>query len=342
MSPIEIIAIILLAAFASWVITGRLLAILRRHTILDIPNDRSSHSTPIPRGGGIAVISIILTSWAIIWFAYDTQTTVQAFWIMIGLCLCLAFISAVDDVKNGIPAIVRLLVQSIVVTIGLFTLPQSGQTFWGYIPVELDLALTAIIWLWFLNLFNFMDGIDGLAGSQSITTGLGICAVALITPDMSVYGLYGLALAGATIGFLPWNWQPAKIFLGDVGSISIGFIIGWLLLSITSYGMWSAAILLVLYFVSDTTLTLTRRLLKGSKVWKPHREHYYQLAVRAGCNHSYVVILITILNIILCGLAFISTVSETAEWLSVSVGIILTMWIIWYFRFVRPKSVNAK
>ena len=102
------------------------------------------------------------------------HTTSQSFWIMIGLCLFLAFISAVDDLKNGIPAIVRLLIQSIVVTIGLFTLPQTGQTFWGYLPIELDLALTAIMWLWFLNLFNFMDGIDGLAGSQSITIGLGI------------------------------------------------------------------------------------------------------------------------------------------------------------------------
>src|SRR5262249_3508936 len=148
----------------------------------------------------------------------------------------------------------------------------------------------ALLWIWWINLFNFMDGIDGLAGSEAAAIGGGLLLFANLSaaadPDLV---LPAAVLTGAAVRFLAWDWSPAQIFLGDVGSAPLGYLLGYLLLGFAARGHWKIALILPLYFLADATITLGRRLLRGERVWQAHRDHYYQRAVRHGLSHSAVV-----------------------------------------------------
>ncbi len=330
----------LAAGAASWLATGGVLRILRRRGVLDIPNERSSHSAPTPRGGGIAVTGVLLIAWLVLWLAGEGSAAPGNFWLVLGAGAALALISWFDDVLGGLPAVLRFAAQAIAVAAGLFALPEGG-VFQGALPPALDLALSGLIWLWFLNLFNFMDGIDGIAGSQTASAGLGLFALAIVAPAAAGLGPYGLMAAAAAIGFLPWNWQPARIFLGDVGSVPLGYVIGWLLLALASSGLWQAALLLVLYFVADASFTLLRRLLRGEAIWRAHHQHYYQFAVAAGCSHAHVVLVITGVNILLVGLALATTLSSVSAWSALVAGMLLTICLLWYLRVGHSRTTHA-
>lgn len=331
-----------LAALATcWLLTGVVLRTLKRHGVLDIPNKRSSHSAPTPRGGGIAVVGVLFVTWLAFWLTDAGGAATTKLWIILLAGSALAMISWLDDVRGGLSAIARLGAQAAAVGAGLFALPGNGAVFQGILPTALDLALSGIIWLWFINLFNFMDGIDGIAGSQAATAGLGLFILTIIFSDAAGLSPYGLALAAVALGFLPWNWQPARIFLGEVGSVPLGYAVGWLLLALASFGLWQAALLLVLYFFADATFTLLRRLVRGDAIWHAHHEHYYQYAVEAGRSHTHVVLAITAVNLLLVGLALTTTVSPTVAWSALGAGILLTAALLWYLRFSRIRAVHA-
>ena len=331
----------LAAGAASWLATLSVLRLLRNRGVLDIPNERSSHSSPTPRGGGIAVASVLLAVWLVFWLNSAGDAATHHFWIILAAGAALALISWIDDVRGDLPAILRLGAQAIAVGAGLFALPVGGAVFQGALPPELDLALSGLIWLWFLNLFNFMDGIDGMAGSQTASAGLGLFALAVICPAAAGFGAYGLALAAVALGFLPWNWQPARIFLGDVGSIPLGFAIGWLLLSLATFGLWQAALLLVLYFVADASFTLVRRLTRGERIWRAHHKHYYQVAVADGRSHAHVVSAVTAVNLLLAGLALATSLSAAFAWGALGVGLLLTAALLCYLRVSQNRSTHA-
>jgi UDP-N-acetylmuramyl pentapeptide phosphotransferase/UDP-N-acetylglucosamine-1-phosphate transferase len=157
--------------------------------------------------------------------------------------------------------------------------------------------------LWFVNAFNFMDGIDGIAGAEAMAIGCGIALLALFHLDVVGLGsgMLGAAVAGAALGFLAWNWQPAKLFMGDVGSVPLGYLLGWLLLNLAAAGYWVSALILPLYFLADASWTLLRRLVHGEKVWQAHREHFYQHAVQAGRSHQAVVLRVLVADLVLIG-----------------------------------------
>ena len=324
----------LAALGACWLLPGGVLRLLKRRGVLDLPNERSS-------GGGIAVVGVLLAAWLAFWLVGDGSAASANFWIILAAGAALAVISWFDDVRGGLPAIVRLGAQAIAVGAGLFALPGEGAVFQGVLPPALDMALSGLIWLWFVNLFNFMDGIDGTAGSQTATAGLGLFVLAIISSAATGLGPYGLALAAVALGFLPWNWQPARIFLGDVGSVPLGYAMGWLLLALAAFGWWQAALLLVLYYLADATFTLLRRLARGEAIWRAHHEHYYQYAVEAGRSHAHVVVAVTTVNLLLAGLALATTVSPTVAWGALGAGILLTAALLWYLRFARIRAVHA-
>jgi UDP-N-acetylmuramyl pentapeptide phosphotransferase/UDP-N-acetylglucosamine-1-phosphate transferase len=130
---------------------------------------------------------------------------------------------------------------------------------------------------------------------------------AIALPWATPVALFGASIAAAALGFLPWNWHPARLFLGDVGSVALGFLLGWLLLRLAAEGQWAAAVILPLYYLSDATLTLTRRTLRGEKPWQAHREHFYQRAVAAGLSHAAVVRAVGVANAGLIALAVMAT-----------------------------------
>ena len=329
------------AGAACWLATRGVLHLLRRRGVLDIPNERSSHSAPTPRGGGIAVGGVLLAAWLALWLAGAGDAATQDFWIILGAAAALALISWFDDIRGGLPAIARLGAQAIAVGAGLFALPEGSGVFQGVLPPALDLALSGLIWLWFVNLFNFMDGIDGIAGSQATSAGLGLFALAIVFPAAAGLGAYGLVLAAVALGFLPWNWQPARIFLGDVGSVPLGYAIGWLLLSFATFGLWQAALLLVLYFLADASFTLVRRVSRGEPIWRAHHQHYYQFAVAAGRSHAHVVVAVTAVNLLLAGLALATTLSTTASWSALGAGLLLTATLLCYLRYPKNRPTHA-
>jgi UDP-N-acetylmuramyl pentapeptide phosphotransferase/UDP-N-acetylglucosamine-1-phosphate transferase len=296
--------------------TRALIPILAGRQILDRPNERSSHRVPTPRGGGIAVIGSLLLAW--IALIRTGSVPPGVFGIVLGAVL-LAAVSWLDDLR-GLSPVVRLLAQAAAVAIGVFVLPGPQNAF--------HLVAIGLLWIWWINLFNFMDGIDGLAGSKAAAIGAGLLlfASAGAGSDPALRAL-AAAVTGAAIGFLVWNWSPARIFLGDVGSVPLGYLLGFLLLGPAVRGHWRIALILSLYFLADATITLARRLVRGERVWQAHREHFYQQAVHRGLGHAAVVKRVIAADLVLigCGLAAENGWSATALATSAaSVAILLT------------------
>ncbi len=256
--------------------------------LLDIPNDRSSHTQPTPRGGGlgflVAFAIATLLSWAI---AQYTNLTInlkpQPGYIGLVL-LPLAVASFIDD-RNNLPASIRYLVQlsSAGIAIACFGLPlplesadigQAGQI--------LTLILTAIAFTALINFYNFMDGLDGLVASVTALQ-FGFLAIYLNQP---IWGL----LVAALLGFLYWNWSPAKIFMGDVGSTVLGASIAIALLNATSTPQFWPACAMTLPLIGDAIYTLIRRLLKRENIFQAHRTHLYQRLQQSGWSHPQVTI----------------------------------------------------
>jgi UDP-N-acetylmuramyl pentapeptide phosphotransferase/UDP-N-acetylglucosamine-1-phosphate transferase len=295
-------AIVAAAGLIACLGTAALIPLLRRAGVLDRPNERSSHAAPTPRGGGVAPVAAILLGWLALILAGAVAPLLLV--ILFGATL-LAAISWIDDLRGLSPA-TRLLAQLVAVGLGIVTLMLPGPVFQGWLITGFDAAAAALLWLWFVNLFNFMDGIDGLAGSEAAAIAIGLVLFALFGAgrDLGLAALAGSA-AAAALGFLVWNWAPAKIFLGDVGSVPLGYLLGFLLLDVAARGHWKIALILPLYFLADATLTLLRRLLRGEPVWQAHRQHFYQRAVQRGLDHAAIVrrVIAADLILIACGWA---------------------------------------
>ena len=301
-------ALAALACFlASLAGTRAALAFLERRAILDHPNERSSHALPTPRGGGLALMAVLLPAWLLI--ALFTPGADRLVLWPLAAALGLAAVSWRDDLK-ALPAAFRLTAQIAAIIAGSAALARTGPVFQGLLPLWLDRLAAGFLWLWFLNLFNFMDGIDGIAGSETACLGIGTALVALLAGLDAGVPLYGLAAAAAACGFLWWNWQPARIFLGDVGSVPLGYLLAWLLLELAGRGLWAPALLLPLYYLADATITLLGRVLRGERFWRAHREHFYQKATQGGLSHARVVEAILIANLALLGLALWASVAS--------------------------------
>ena len=301
-SACAVAAVVVATALICGVATRSLIPVLRRRKVLDRPNERSSHAVPTPRGGGIAVTGTVLVAW----FGFSAAGGVNSAIIAVVISAALlALVCWIDDVQ-GLSPVTRLMAQAAAVAIGLLALPEPANLprEWAA-PVAFYVAV-GFIWLWWVNLYNFMDGIDGIAGSEAAAIAGGLLLFTMLGngADFSV-ALLSAAVLGASLGFLVWNWSPAKIFLGDVGSVPLGYLTGFLLIGLAGAGRWKIAMILPLYFFADATITLGRRLAGGERVWEAHRQHFYQKAVIRGLDHATVVRRVLAANLLLvaCGWA---------------------------------------
>jgi UDP-N-acetylmuramyl pentapeptide phosphotransferase/UDP-N-acetylglucosamine-1-phosphate transferase len=269
-----------------------------KNKILDVPNERSSHSVPTPRGGGLV---IVLTSL----FAYIVYSKITGRHFsgsyLLGASI-IALVSWLDDLLT-ISFVWRFLIQSlsavlIVSTLGHFT--EIYIPFGGNFDLNVFGSILTFFWIiWLTNAFNFMDGIDGLAGLQAVTAGIGWLIIGRISGFEGASVLGGV-LAFSSAGFLLQNWYPAKVFMGDVGSAFLGFSFAVLPLIAEHDQVKTNSILPLLPLISvslvwlfwfDTVLTFFRRMLKGEKVWQAHREHIYQKLVIVGYTHRFISVL---------------------------------------------------
>ena len=219
----------LLAALLTWMLVRASLKLLIAYSVVDRPDRRSSHEGNVPTGGGIAVISVILPCWMCLALITGTLGEIR---IIVASAAILAGISFIDDVRH-VPQLVRLAAHVAAVALGLTLLPDAALLFDGLLPYWADRLATGLAWVWFINLFNFMDGIDGITGVETIAVAGGLAAALLLTAsgesdDWSSAALAAV-LAGAATGFLVLNWHPARLFLGDAGSVPLGYLLGWLL-----------------------------------------------------------------------------------------------------------------
>ncbi|MDB5981226.1 MAG: glycosyl transferase [Pseudomonas sp.] len=284
---------------ASFILTFWLRRYALSKSLLDIPNARSSHSIPTPRGGGVAiVITYIVAVWAI---ALSGTVGGPLCIALSGSGLIIAAIGFLDD-HGHIAARWRLLGHFLAAVWGLYWLGGLPPVHVFGLEVDLGLygqVLAAFYLVWLLNLYNFMDGIDGIASVEAISVCLGAALVYGFAGHTDQAGLL-LALAAAVAGFFYWNFPPARIFMGDAGSGFLGIILGLLSLQaawISSQLLWAWLILLGVFIV-DATVTLIRRLVRGDKVYEAHRSHAYQFAARRYGKHLPVTSAVAAINIL--------------------------------------------
>jgi len=264
---------------------------------VDLPNARSLHVQPVPRVGGIGLLAGALP---LIWLmAPELQVTAAAM-------LLIAAISFLDD-RIGLPVAVRLLAHAGTVSLMLWhlDLPVSAWIIAGI----------ALFWIWMINLYNFMDGSDGLAGgmalfgftSMALAAGAGDGAGNAANGAGTSIALAAAALAGAAAGFLTLNFQPARVFLGDAGSIALGFAAGAIGLAGWNQHLWPIWFPLLVFspFIADASITLLRRLLNREQVWRAHRSHYYQRTIRLGLSHRRTALAAYVLMVLASSLALI-------------------------------------
>jgi UDP-N-acetylmuramyl pentapeptide phosphotransferase/UDP-N-acetylglucosamine-1-phosphate transferase len=287
------------AAALSWLLIGIYTLVMTTSRRLEAPNERSMHAVPVPVGAGITMVATALVLWPW-WQAHGSaaQLTLLAGFAGLGA------LSWIDD-RRKLSAAVRLSAQSAAVALCLASLPPDARVL-QLLPLVLERLLLGIAWLWFINLFNFMDGIDGLAGSETVAVALGYLALLTYAGLEDPFWRLALVIAASATGYLFWNWHPAKVFMGDAGSIPLGFLLGWLMLDLALHGQWPAGLILPLYFVADATFTLLARASRGEKLWQAHRQHFYQRAVLGGATPSGVVWRVTATNAMLIVLALVS------------------------------------
>lgn len=266
----------------------------------DVPNDRSLHTLPTPRAGAWGLVPVALAG---IWMAAPELRAIAS------IAAMLAVLSVVDD-RRGLPARVRFC-GHVAGVIALLLFCPSSVPWWVAIAVAFALV-------WMVNLYNFMDGADGLAGGMTFFGFGGYAAAALLSPH-PVPGLAvaALSVAGASLGFLAFNFHPARIFLGDAGSISVGFLAGAIGYWGWTRGAWPAWIPPMLFspFIADASVTLLKRLLRGEKFWQAHREHYYQRMIRSGMGHGQTALFWYVVMAAGCGLALLGLACAPAtQW----------------------------
>jgi len=328
-----------LTALASAAAILLLYPVLKRYALAK-PNARSSHLTPTPQGAGIAVIAAVVaaSAIAIALHAFPEGATLPLT-IIVAATLAMACVGAIDDIRP-LPIIPRLLLQAVIVAAVIYSLPKELRIV-PVVPWSLERLILLLGGLWFVNLVNFMDGIDWMTAAEVIplTATFALLGAAHALPS---YGAFlAAALGGAVVGFAYFNRPIARVFLGDVGSLPIGLLLGWLLVLLAANGHLAAAILMPLYYLADATVTLLRRLIRSERVWQAHRTHFYQLATEREFSVREIVAYVFLLNIFLCALAtatvFVPAVPIQPLALVAGCGVVAAL----LFVFARGKSAGS-
>jgi UDP-N-acetylmuramyl pentapeptide phosphotransferase/UDP-N-acetylglucosamine-1-phosphate transferase len=304
------------ALSAGFVLT--LLPWLSRYALAH-PNARSSHREATPQGGGIAVIaaSIAVTA-CVIAFVRDPAADLVSLSLVLAATVLIALVGAIDDIRT-IEVVPRLLLQAAAVALMLASLPTELRIL-PILPWWIERACLLLTCLWFVNLTNFMDGIDWMTVAEFVPMAAGLALLGLLGALPTHAAIVALALGGGLIGFAPFNRPVARVFLGDVGSLPIGLSFAWLLVLVAGNGHLAAALTLPLYYLADATLTLLRRIANREPFWRAHRTHFYQLATDRGYSVPEIVARVFAVNVVLVALAVLSLAWPTVLSAVVALG----------------------
>jgi UDP-N-acetylmuramyl pentapeptide phosphotransferase/UDP-N-acetylglucosamine-1-phosphate transferase len=325
---------LLAAATLSAVITWAIRPLMLRHALAR-PNARSSHRIPTPQGAGIAVIAatLVVSGATMAEFgAADLQIPIAVF----AASLFIAVVGFADDVKS-IDVLPRLLLQGAAVAAIVFT-ASSDLRIVPACPLWIERSLLLLAGLWFVNLVNFMDGLDWMTVAEVVPITAAMLILGALGEFPASPTLVAAALCGAMFGFAPFNRPIAKIFLGDVGSLPIGLLLGWCLLRLGYDKQYAAALLLPMYYLFDATATLLRRMARREPFWAAHRSHFYQRATDNGFTVWRVVGEVFALNLALAALAIGSVIAQS---MAVEIALLIAGCVATAFlmhRFSQPRA----
>ena len=308
-------------AILSWTLCRWLIRYLTRAAILDRPNHRSLHDSPVPRGTGIAIAAA--TSVGFVFVAAVSSGSADSLYLLLIFGAGFALLGWLDDHRRK-SVLFRLSIQ-IALSLAFISAVQiknSGATVAWWECLALALAM-----VWHVNLFNFMDGADGFAGTHALTVTLGIAGLGFYQ-NTNFTAEWGICVGGAVAGYLWWNWSPARVFMGDSGSYFLGFHLAAIV--ILSHGSQTVPFLILLApFVVDATLTLGKRIFHGKAWWQGHRQHAYQRLVLSGWSPQRVSLALAVYNVFVCWpLALAATtVSGKALAATAAYGLAAMMWV---------------
>ncbi len=328
--------IIITLYFVTSIILRNSIGFFTNSSLLDYPTDRSNHDVPKPKCAGLILIPLLIIATLLVFFLERIYNT--SWLIIFGFCIILFALSFLDDLKS-INSKIRLAFQFFCVASSLLLINNINHVQLGnfmFLNIHqlslydtLIFFLAMVLWVWITNLFNFMDGMDGISVVQ-------VSFFSLCTNFLAILGLieinflyFSLIFLAISIAFYGVNKPPAKIFLGDVGSIPIGFLIGFVII----YHMIKSELIIpfliiIMYYLLDSSLTLFGRMLKKENIFKAHSDHFYQKIIRKGYSHKFVLSKITILNsILLC----ISMLSLIFPLFSLLLSVIITICFLYFF-----------
>ena len=330
------------AALLAFFFAAGLIVLIRpcllRHAMAR-PNPRSSHDTPVPQGGGIAVVlATLAVTWAaVLLWPNLSHGQIQHFWIVVAAAILLTILGTIDDM-HSLPATVRLIAQGIAVGDVMIALPDELRLL-PQLPWWMDRACLLIAGVWFVNLVNFMDGIDWMTVAEFVPVTGAIVLLGLVGAVEPLPALVAAALVGAMVGFAPFNRPVAQVFLGDVGSLPLGLLLGWLLVELAAMGHLAAALILPLYYLADATITLALRIVRGEAFWQAHRTHFYQRATDHGLAVREIVTRVFLANLALAALALVTAVADNivVSLAMLSAGTVMILWLLAVFAGVKNQ-----
>jgi UDP-N-acetylmuramyl pentapeptide phosphotransferase/UDP-N-acetylglucosamine-1-phosphate transferase len=320
-------ALIVAAALSTGLIL-LLRPLLRRHALAR-PNARSSHREPTPQGGGIAVIAatIVTTVGCVGVLGEMSSAAAVEVFAVLAASVFIAVVGGIDDLRP-MPVAPRLMLQMLAIAVVIGAMPTDLRIV-PLLPWWAERLCLLLALVWFVNLVNFMDGIDWMTVAEVVPLTASVVLLGWLAPIPPQSKILALALLGATLGFAPFNKPVAKLFLGDVGSLPVGLLLGWLLLQLARGGQPAAALLLPLYYLADASVTLIRRVALGEPFWQAHRSHFYQRACDLGFTVPAIVTRVFLTNLALAGLAFLTAKHDPiVTVVSLLIGGALVAWLL--------------
>jgi UDP-N-acetylmuramyl pentapeptide phosphotransferase/UDP-N-acetylglucosamine-1-phosphate transferase len=321
-----------LAAVPASILVSLVLILLLRPWLaryaLAHPNTRSSHQMPTPQGGGAAVVIATLSvGWGAIMLVPGLMQEQRAELLATTAgTMLLAAVGLLDDVRT-LRARSRLVMQCIAIAAIIAVLPADWQIL-PHLPRWAERGCLFVGGLWFVNLVNFMDGLDWMTVAEFVPA-LGAVTLIGLSGEIDLAAtVLAAALLGAILGFAPFNKPVARIFLGDVGSLPMGLLLGWLLLQLAEKGHLAAALILPLYYLADSSITLARRVAAGEEFWRAHRKHFYQRAIDRGLGVLQVVGRVFGANLALAALALSTVALPKLGWMALAAAGGIVTWLL--------------
>jgi UDP-N-acetylmuramyl pentapeptide phosphotransferase/UDP-N-acetylglucosamine-1-phosphate transferase len=291
--------------------------------LMAAPNHRSSHTVATPQGAGLAVTLAVLVGCGLailLWRPLPEPSLLP----VLAAAAALSVLGALDD-AHALPVSWRLVGQTLAAVVLAFSLPQGFQVLPDILPLLVERALIVLGIVWLVNAINFLDGLDWMTVAEVVPMTIGVAALRALGAVPPTVGLLALALLGAMLGFAVFNKHPAKVFLGDAGSLPIGFCVAFMLIFVAKAHL-AAAFLLSLYPLADATLTLLRRIIAREPFLSAHKTHFYQRAVAQGLRVPQVTARVFLLGLLLASLAVVTVLARSLpiDLLCLSLGVLAT------------------